>query len=143
VPLENQVGISFYKDLSLREYLSEPAIRCKRRFETSEETLFTFLKHDDVPWNNNNAEHAIKAYARAREVFQGSPTAKAISEYLVLLSVCKTCRNKRIGFLDFLCSGEKDIEAFVAANSRRRQRRGHDPSRSCAGTRDLKAESVH
>ena len=75
--------------------------------ETSGERLFTFLRHDGVPWNNNNAEHAIKAYARARELFQGTPAAKAISEYLVLLSVCETCRNKRIDFLDFLRSGEK------------------------------------
>jgi len=111
----------FYKDLSLREYRSEAAIRCKRRFETNKEGLFTFLKHDDVPWNNNNAEHAIKAYARARELFQGTPTAKAISEYLVLLSVCETCRNKRIDLLDFLRSGEKDIEAFAASNGRKRQ----------------------
>ena len=111
----------FYKDLSLREYLSEAAVRCKRRFETGGERLFTFLRHDGVPWNNNNAEHAIKAYARARELFQGTPTAKAISEYLVLLSVCETCRNKRIDFLDFLRSGEKDIEAFAASKGRKQQ----------------------
>lgn len=111
----------FYKDLSLREYRSEPAVRSKRRFETGREKLFTFLRHDGVPWNNNNAEHAIKAYARARELFQGTPTAKAISEYLVLLSVCETCRNRRIDFLDFLRSGEKDIEAFAAAKGRKWQ----------------------
>lgn len=111
----------FYKNLSLREYRSEPAVRCKRRFETSRERLFTFLRHDGVPWNNNNAEHAIKAYARARELFQGTPTAKAISEYLVLLSVCETCRNKRIDFLDFLRSGEKDIEVFAAFKGSKQQ----------------------
>jgi predicted RecB family nuclease len=111
----------FYKDLSRREYRSEAAVRCKRRFETGGERLFTFLRHDGVPWNNNNAEHAIKAYARARELFQWTPTAKAISEYLVLLSVCETCRNKRIDFLDFLRSGEKDIEAFAASKGRKQQ----------------------
>ena len=74
-----------------------------------------------MPWNNNNAEHAIKAYARARELFQGTPTAKAISEYLVLLSVCETCRNKRIDFLDFLRSGEKDIEVFAVFKGRKQQ----------------------
>jgi hypothetical protein len=25
--------------------------------------MFTFLDFDDIPWNNNNAEHAIKAFA--------------------------------------------------------------------------------
>ena len=28
--------------------------------------LFTFLAYDGIPWNNNNAEHAIKAFARLR-----------------------------------------------------------------------------
>jgi hypothetical protein len=110
----------FYKDLSRREYRSEAAVQCKRRFERNRDRLFTFLRHDGVPWNNNNAEHAIKAYARSRELLQGTPTAKATSENLVLLSVCETCRNKGIDFLDFLRSGEKDIEAY--ANSKRRKR---------------------
>jgi len=109
----------FYKELSRREYRSEAAVRCKGRFERNRDRLFTFLKHDGVPWNNNNAEHAIKAYARARELLQGIPTAKATSEYLVLLSVCETCRNKGIDFLTFLRSGEKDLEAY--ANSKRRK----------------------
>src|SRR5215831_11045296 len=29
--------------------------------ECSAPQLFTFLDHDGVPWNNNNAEHAIEA----------------------------------------------------------------------------------
>src|ERR1700730_2668580 len=69
----------FYKTLSMREYDSESALRCKDRFERNREKLFTFLKHDGVPWNNNNAEHAVKAYARLRTLFQGQSTPKAIS----------------------------------------------------------------
>ncbi len=85
----------FYKDLSLRE------------------NCITFLRHNGVPWNNNNAEHAIKAYARSRVMFQGAPSAKSMSEYLVLLSICETCRFRGIDFLDFLRSGERDVEAFA------------------------------
>ena len=103
----------FYKELSLREYCSEYALQLKRRFEKNRDKLFTFLRHNGVPWNNNNAEHAIKAYARSRVMFQGAPSAIAMSEYLVLLSICETCRNRGIDFLDFLRSGERDVEAFT------------------------------
>ena len=33
--------------------------------------------------------------------------------FLVLLSICETCRNRGIDFLDFLRSGERDVEAFT------------------------------
>jgi hypothetical protein len=40
--------------------ISSPvANKYKKRFEKSGEKMFTFLDHDGVPWNNNNAEHAI------------------------------------------------------------------------------------
>jgi hypothetical protein len=103
----------FYKELSLGEYCSECALQLKRRFEKNRNKLFTFLRHNGVPWNNNNAEHAIKAYAKSRVIFSGPPSAKAMSEYLVLLSICETCRNRGIDFLDFLRSGERDVEAFT------------------------------
>jgi hypothetical protein len=83
--------------------------------------LFTFLNHDGVPWNNNNAEHAIKAFARLRRAIEGLSTPKGIEEYLILLSVCQTCKYSGLDFLDFLRSGEKDIHAF--GDSRRGRRR--------------------
>jgi hypothetical protein len=81
--------------------------------EKNRDTLFTFLDHDGVPWNNNNAEHAIKAFAFLRRDFAGLSTEKGIKEYLILLSVCETCKFKGINFLDFLRSGEKDVHAFA------------------------------
>lgn len=42
----------------------------------------TFLNYDGVPWNNNNAEHAIKAFAGLRDVIAGSSTEKGTDEYL-------------------------------------------------------------
>jgi len=113
----------FYRTLSTREYASECALRCKNRFERNRDKLFTFLKHDGVPWNNNNAEHAVKAYAKLRELFQGQSTPKAISEHLTFLSICETCRNRGIDFLEFLRSGQKDIQAFTDSKGRRRRAR--------------------
>jgi len=82
--------------------------------------LFTFLSHDGVPWNNNNAEHAIKAFARLRRAIEGLSTPTGIEEYLILLSVCQTCKYSGLDFLDFLRSGETDIVTFAARHWNRR-----------------------
>ena len=104
----------FYRTLSERDYKTEIAIGYKKRFEKNRDKLFTSLDHDGVPWNNNNAEHAIKAFARLRNVIGANGTPKGVREYLVLLSISETCRYKGISFLDFLRSGEIDIEVFAA-----------------------------
>jgi len=88
--------------------------------------LFTFLSYDGVPWNNNNAEHAIKAFARLRRAIVGLSTAKGIDEYLVLLSICQTCKYSGLDFLDFLLSGEKDIDTFTAKRPDARSRAPED-----------------
>jgi len=111
----------FYRHLSHASYQSEAALKCKERFQKNQERLFTFLNHDGVSWNNNNAEHAVKAFARLRRTIEGMSTPKGIEEYLILLSVCQTCKYMGVDFLDFLRSGEKDIHVF--AESRRGTRR--------------------
>ena len=77
-----------------------------------------FLDYDSVPWNNNNAEHAIKAFAAVRKGIGGTSTEKGIQEYLILLSICETCKYKGVSFLGFLRSGEKDIDAFIKKGAR-------------------------
>jgi len=64
---------------------------------------------------------ALKPFAALRQTIGGITTEKGLRDYLVLLSLCETCRYIGLDFLDFLRSGEKDIHAF--ADSRRRQRR--------------------
>ncbi len=116
----------FYRDVIDVECHSPAAVACTQRFAKNRDKLFTFLKFDGVPWNNNNAEHAIKAFARLRDVIEGSSTEKGIQEYLILLSVCQTCKYQGLDFLDFLRSGEKDISAF-AQSGRRGQRSAPSP----------------
>jgi hypothetical protein len=70
--------------LSGRDYKTDVAAGYKKRFERNRDKLFTFLDHDGVPWNNNNAEHAIKAFARLRKVIGANGTRKGVREYLVL-----------------------------------------------------------
>jgi hypothetical protein len=69
--------------------------------EKNRDALFTFLDHNNVPWNNNNAEHAIKAFAMLRRDFEGLSTESGIKEYLILLSVCETCK-LGTGVMEFL-----------------------------------------
>ncbi len=103
----------FFRKTKKTSYRSEAALKWKERFEKNRNGLFTFLSHDGVPWNNNNAEHAIKAFARLRRAIVGLSTAKGIDEYLVLLSICQTCKYSGLDFLEFLLSGEKDIDIFA------------------------------
>jgi hypothetical protein len=91
--------------------------------EKNQNTLFTFLDHDGVPWNNNNAEHAIKSFVWLRRNISGITTEKGIQDYLVLLSICQTCKYMGLHFLDFLRSGEKDILAFAEGKGRRKTTR--------------------
>ena len=108
--------------LSESDFRSDVASKCKQRFEKNRGKLFTFLGYDGVPWNNNNAEHAVKAFARLRDVISGSSTKKGVDEYLTLLSVSETCRYQEIDFLDFLRSGETDVETFALSRLRCRRR---------------------
>jgi hypothetical protein len=103
----------FYDTLSKQNYQTEVAAGYKKRFEKNRDKLFTFLDHDGVPWNNNNAEHAIKALVRLRNRIGGKSSAKGMRDYLVLLSISETCKCKGTSFLDFLRSGEMDINAFA------------------------------
>lgn len=112
----------FYRQFSRTTYKTETALKLKERFEKNRDKLFTLLNHDGVPWNNNNAEHAIKAFARLRRTIEGISTPKGMEEYLILLSVCQTCKYTGVDFLDFLRSGETDIHAFVESRRRRRHR---------------------
>ena len=103
----------FFRRLSDTNLQSESAGTIKERLEKNREKLFTFLVYDGVPWNNNNAEHAVKAFAMLRHIIAGVTSEKGIRDYLVLLSICQTCKYKGLDFLDFLRSGDKDIEAFA------------------------------
>jgi hypothetical protein len=107
----------FYRQMSKATYRSEGALKFKERFEKNSDKLFTFLSYDGVPWNNNNAEYAVKAFARLRRNIIGLSSAKGIEADLILLSVCQTCKYSRVDFLDFLRSGEKDINAFAKTAS--------------------------
>lgn len=75
----------------------------KRLIEYDKE-LFTFLDYDNVPWNNNNVERAIKNFADYRRNLEGKITENGLRSHLILLSIYQTCNYKGINFLKFLLS---------------------------------------
>jgi predicted RecB family nuclease len=111
---------SFFHGLSQRTYHSEAAESLRSRLSKYRGKLFTFIEHDGVPWNNNNAENAIKKFAYYREETVGMMKEGGLSDYLLLLSICQTCRYKGVSFLKFLVSGQRNVDSYC---ERRRSRR--------------------
>src|ERR1700738_4830598 len=114
----------FYKGL-VDDDAGQAAGKLVDRLQKNRNKMFTFLDFDDVPWNNNNAEHAVKAFASLRRVIEGPTTEEGLRDYLILLSLCETCKYKNVDFLQFLRSGSKDIDDFEINQRTRRIRGAH------------------
>ena len=59
--------------------------------------------------NNNNAEHALRAFTRLRNIMTTS-TPKGHREYATLLSIQQTLRYRGMGFLEFMRTGRMGID---------------------------------
>ncbi|MFL9483434.1 IS66 family transposase [Chitinophagaceae bacterium LWZ2-11] len=81
---------------------SELSKKYAKRFQKHWGQLWTFLHHEGVPWNNNNAEAAVKAFAQYRRGVKGMIGEHGLREYLKMLSIAQTCRYRNITFLSFL-----------------------------------------
>jgi predicted RecB family nuclease len=89
-------------------FKSIPASKLRARITKYENMLFTFLDYNGVAWNNNNAERAMKVFARHRRFADGRFTARSIEHYLILLTVYQTCEFRGLDFLDFIL-GRKSV----------------------------------
>jgi len=72
----------------------------------------TFLHYDGVPWNNNNAEHAVHHFAKLRQLTDGMFTRESLQQLLVLLTVIQTCEYRKVNPLRFLLSGERQLRGI-------------------------------
>jgi predicted RecB family nuclease len=108
----------FYRTASGTTCRSETAEGLRQRLLKYKDKLFTFLEHDGIPWNNNNAEHAVKAFAHYREGVDHLVTEGRLEDYLVLLSIQQTCKYKGVSFLKFLLSRETDIDVYRRSRGR-------------------------
>src|SRR3954467_12499971 len=102
--------------------------------------LFAFLSYDGVPWNNNNAEHATKSFAKFRRTSNGVVSEDTVSDYLVILSVCLTCEYRGINFLKVLLGSEKHHFGFRAKHFPSFRGRAPHISRPCRYTKELTIE---
>jgi hypothetical protein len=108
---------AFIEHVITMKCASEAALALKKRIEKNRDKLFTFLDYDGVPWNNNNAEHAVRAFARVRNgIFHSTP--KGHREYATLLTIQQTLRCREMGFLDFMRSGKMEVAGQFRLKSR-------------------------
>jgi hypothetical protein len=110
----------FFRALAEKMFRSEAPELLRGRLTKYRDKLFTFIDRDGVPWNNNNAENAIKRFAYYREQTAGTMREGGLSDYLVLLSICQTCRYKGVSFLKFLVSGQRDVDCYSMGRRSRR-----------------------
>jgi len=110
----------FFRSLTAQSFHSEAAEALRARLLKYQDKLFTFLHYDGVPWNNNNAEHAIKQFAYYREHTPGMLREQGLREYLILLSLCQTCRYRGVSFLHFLLSQAQDVDTFCERPQQKR-----------------------
>jgi hypothetical protein len=103
-----QSAMGFIEHFIGMKCTTEAGLALTKRIEKNKDKLFTFLDHDGVPWNNNNAEHAVRAFTRLRNAMNTS-TPKGTREFATLLSIQQTLRYRGMSFLEFLRSGKSDI----------------------------------
>lgn len=104
--------LRFLDSVASKDFSSALADSYKKRFQKSGARMFTFLDYDGVPWNNINAEHAIKRFAKFRTHANGRFSERTLKEYLVLASVFQTCDFNNVNVLRFLLSKEKTLEGL-------------------------------
>jgi hypothetical protein len=103
-----QVDAFYARVIIDKEYKSDLVCTYQKRFIRYRDGLFTFLELDDIPWNNNTAERAIRPFAKQRDM--STPfRASVLRNYLVLLGIRQTCRFQDKSFFKFLFSGGIDI----------------------------------
>jgi hypothetical protein len=111
--------VRFLDSVASRDFLSPLATNYKRRFQKSGLKMFTFLDHDGIPWNNNNAEHAIKRFAKYRRDADGRFTERSLEDYLGLATVFETCRFNNVNVLKFLLSRETTLAGLMKMAGRK------------------------
>lgn len=110
----------FFRAVTAQTFRSETAESLRARLLKNQDSLFTFIEFDGIPWNNNNSENAIRRFAYYRDSNPGRMKEAGLQEYLVLLSLCQTCHYKGVSFLKFMLSREQNIDAFCHRPKTRR-----------------------
>jgi Transposase IS66 family. len=101
----------FYGDAVNTLSGQEIVAKYQKRFQRHRDAMFTFLDDDDIPWNNNTAERALRHLAVQRKISQAF-SENGAEHYLRLLAIAQTCRFQNKSFLGFLLSGLADVDQY-------------------------------
>jgi hypothetical protein len=103
---------TFYeKHIFGKTYQSEMALKYQKRLKKYQASLFTFIHHDGIPWNNNMAERALR-HLVVQENISKTFFKSIFPDHLSLLGIMQTCRFQQKSFLKFLISSEKDVDLY-------------------------------
>lgn len=85
--------------LTEKKWKDKDAIRISKELRRRLNMLFTFVKMEDIPWHNNDAERAIRKGVLARKVSGGRRTWTGAETFQILLSVYETSKKKGENFI--------------------------------------------
>jgi hypothetical protein len=95
------------------------SLKFQERFIRYQNSLFTFLEQDGIPWHNNTAERALR-HLVIQEKISGFFHGSLMPDYLRILGIRQSCRFQGKSFFKFLFSGETDLDKFEAHKRKRR-----------------------
>jgi len=85
-----------------RESKDKDIIRISKELRKRIDMLFTFIKHDGVPWHNNDAERAIRQGVLHRKISGGRRTWPGAGIFETLLSVYETTKKRGEKFFELV-----------------------------------------
>jgi len=110
---------NFYKRVIIDiRYKSDLTNQYQKLFVRYQDSLFTFIDQDGIPWHNNTAERAVRHISKQRAISTNFH-ASVMQDYLILLGIRQACRFQGKSFFTFLFSGETDLEKFEARKHKR------------------------
>src|SRR5439155_755751 len=93
----------------------------KSHSQTATAQEYRCPKEMEEPRGPPDASGAIKRIAAYREDVGRNIKEAGLSEHLVLLSLYQTCRFRKISFLKFLLSRERDLDSYSPGKRFRRR----------------------
>jgi transposase len=81
-------------DLSVGDWSNPHAVRLAKRLHRYGEELLTFVEFEGVPSSNNHAEREVRPAVLMRKASCGSQSERGAATRGVLMSVCRTLKNR-------------------------------------------------
>ncbi|MDA3916158.1 MAG: transposase [Deltaproteobacteria bacterium] len=103
----------FLDKVAATDYKFDISKQFKTRIVKYRGSLFEFLNHEGISWNNTSAEHAIKLLSVHFNSNIFWYQTSGIKDYLKVLSIYQTCKYNDVSFLKYLVSGERNIFKYI------------------------------